>query len=114
MSKSQERLEIAAKAVTEACRALVRQVKAITSKKDEEDSVDYKSMDLYKFKVAEMCVPFACLERGPAEPASTLCAQGAAGRGPHSREQIVQCASTFGRDAPGGGQCPSCSGHSLD
>jgi len=53
MSKTQERLELAAKAVKEACRALVRQVKAVTSKQTE-DEVDYKNMAGLEFKRQEM------------------------------------------------------------
>lgn len=45
MSKTQENLELAARAVTEACRALVRQVKAITAKQlEQSDDVDYTKM----------------------------------------------------------------------
>lgn len=54
MSKTQERLELAAKAVTEACKALVRQVRAISDKQGEEETVDYKSMAAHEFKVREM------------------------------------------------------------
>ncbi|KAG8761978.1 sla2 Src-like adaptor 2 [Ceratobasidium sp. 423] len=54
MSKTQDRLELAAKAVTEACKALVRQVKAITAKQIEAEDVDYKSMAVHEFKVREM------------------------------------------------------------
>ena len=54
MSKTQERLELAAKAVTEACRALVRQVKAISAKQAEEEDVDYNSMASLEFKKREM------------------------------------------------------------
>ncbi|KAJ7225269.1 ANTH domain-containing protein [Mycena pura] len=53
MSKTQERLELAAKAVKEACRALVRQVKAVTAKQTE-DEVDYKNMAGLEFKRQEM------------------------------------------------------------
>lgn len=54
MSKTQERLEAAARAVTEACKALVRQVKAISAKQSEEEDVDYKSMASLEFKRREM------------------------------------------------------------
>lgn len=54
MSKTQERLELAAKAVTEACKALVRQVKAVSSKQAEEDTTDYKNMAVLEFKRREM------------------------------------------------------------
>ncbi|KAL1732141.1 ANTH domain-containing protein [Schizophyllum commune] len=54
MSKTQERLELAAKAVTEACKALVRQVKAISARETEEEEVDYKNMATLEFKKREM------------------------------------------------------------
>ncbi|KAL4067382.1 ANTH domain-containing protein [Scleroderma yunnanense] len=54
MSKTQERLELAAKAVTEACKALVRQVKAVSAKQAAEDEVDYKNMAVLEFKRREM------------------------------------------------------------
>lgn len=54
MSKTQERLELAAKAVTEACKALVRQVKAVSAKQAQEEEVDYKNMAVLEFKRREM------------------------------------------------------------
>lgn len=54
MSKTQERLELAAKAVSEACRALVRQVKAVSAKQATEEDVDYKNMAVLEFKKQEM------------------------------------------------------------
>lgn len=55
MSKTQDRLEMAARAVTEACKALVRQVKAITAKQmSEEQLPDYNTMATHEFKVREM------------------------------------------------------------
>ena len=54
MSKTQERLELAAKAVTEACKALVKQVKAISAKQSQEEDVDYKNMATLEFKKREM------------------------------------------------------------
>lgn len=54
MSKTQERLELAAKAVSEACKALVRQVKAVSAKQAAEEDVDYKSMATLEFKKREM------------------------------------------------------------
>ncbi|KAH8099269.1 cytoskeleton assembly control protein [Cristinia sonorae] len=54
MSKTQERLELAAKAVTEACKALVRQVKAISAKQITDEEVDYKNMAALEFKKREM------------------------------------------------------------
>jgi hypothetical protein len=54
MSKTQERLELAAKAVTEACKALVKQVKAVSAKQLEDEDVDYKNMAVMEFKRREM------------------------------------------------------------
>jgi hypothetical protein len=54
MSKTQERLELAAKGVTDACRALVKQVKAMSSKQVEQQDVDYRNMAALEFKRAEM------------------------------------------------------------
>jgi len=54
MSKTQERLEAAAKAVTEACRALVRQVKAVSAREIEDEEIDYKNMAVLEFKKREM------------------------------------------------------------
>lgn len=55
MSKTQEQLEKAAKAVTDACKALVRQVKAITAKDMEgRDDMDYTNMGNHELKMREM------------------------------------------------------------
>ncbi|KAI0308178.1 ANTH-domain-containing protein [Multifurca ochricompacta] len=54
MSKTQERLELAAKAVTEACKALVKMVRAISARQVEEEDVDYKNMAALEFKKREM------------------------------------------------------------
>ncbi|KAI0003650.1 cytoskeleton assembly control protein [Russula compacta] len=54
MSKTQERLEIAAKAVTEACKALVKLVRTISAKQIEEEDVDYRNMATLEFKKREM------------------------------------------------------------
>ncbi|KAG8784995.1 sla2 Src-like adaptor 2 [Serendipita sp. 405] len=54
MSKTQEQLELAAKAVTEACKALVRQVKAISARQTEDADEDYTNIPQYEFKVKEM------------------------------------------------------------
>lgn len=54
MSRTQERLELAAKAVTEAVKALVRQVKAVSARQAEEEDVDYKNMAVLEFKRREM------------------------------------------------------------
>lgn len=55
MSKTQERLELAAKAVTAACKALVKQVKAVSARQAEVEDVDsYKNMATLEFKKREM------------------------------------------------------------
>ncbi|SPO20250.1 related to cytoskeleton assembly control protein [Ustilago trichophora] len=55
MSKTQDRLERAAKAVTDACRALVKQVKTITDKQSNGAAdFDYSQMAAHEFKVKEM------------------------------------------------------------
>jgi len=56
MSKSQERLEAASKAVTSACKSLVRQVQDIISAKNREENedVDYSKLTSHEFKVQEM------------------------------------------------------------
>ena len=56
MSKTQDRLETASKAVGAACRALVRQVKDIISERtqDEVETVDYSKLSSHEFKVQEM------------------------------------------------------------
>ncbi|KAK3331094.1 ANTH domain-containing protein [Apodospora peruviana] len=55
MSKSQENLEQASKAVNAACRALVRQVESMIKDRNAEDEqVDYSKLGAYEFKVREM------------------------------------------------------------
>jgi huntingtin-interacting protein 1-related protein len=55
MSKSQEQLETASKAVGAACRSLVRQVQALIKERGaEEDNVDYSKLGHHEFKVKEM------------------------------------------------------------
>jgi huntingtin-interacting protein 1-related protein len=54
MSKTQERLELAAKAVTQACKALVKLVRTISAKEVEDEDVDYKNMAVLEFKKREM------------------------------------------------------------
>jgi hypothetical protein len=54
MSKTQERLELAAKAVSEACKALVKLVRAISARQVQEEDVDYKNMAGLEFKKREM------------------------------------------------------------
>ncbi|KAF2747547.1 ANTH-domain-containing protein [Sporormia fimetaria CBS 119925] len=55
MSKTQDKLESASKAVTSACRALVRQVQAIIAQKNAgEENVDYTKLSDHEFKVRQM------------------------------------------------------------
>ncbi|TVY57944.1 Endocytosis protein end4 [Lachnellula cervina] len=55
MSKSQENLEQASKAVGAACRSLVRQVQAMIADRDKgEESVDYGKLGSHEFKIKEM------------------------------------------------------------
>ncbi|KAM0458044.1 hypothetical protein ACHAPV_001410 [Trichoderma viride] len=55
MSKSQDHLEQASKAVGSACRSLVRQVQEmIRERSQEEDQVDYTKLGAHEFKVREM------------------------------------------------------------
>ena len=55
MSKTQERLEDASKAVTSACRSLVKQVQAIIdSKNNGDDAIDYTKLSGHEFKVRQM------------------------------------------------------------
>jgi huntingtin-interacting protein 1-related protein len=68
MSKSQESLEQASKAVGAACRALVRQVQSMIKDRDQDDDrVDYAKLGAHEFKVREM-EQQVC--------ANTLCASG--------------------------------------
>ncbi|KAI9670775.1 MAG: sla2 Src-like adaptor 2 [Caeruleum heppii] len=56
MSQSQDRLEAASRAVTSACRSLVRQVQDIIARRnrDESETVDYAKLSGHEFKVREM------------------------------------------------------------
>ncbi|KAI1124277.1 ANTH domain-containing protein [Nemania abortiva] len=55
MSKSQENLEQASKAVGAACRSLVRQVQNMIKDRNQEDeAVDYSKLGAHEFKVREM------------------------------------------------------------
>jgi len=55
MSKSQESLEQASKAVGAACRTLVRQVQNMIKEQNQDDEgIDYKSLGAHEFKVREM------------------------------------------------------------
>jgi hypothetical protein len=69
MSKSQESLEQASKAVGAACRSLVRQVQSMIKDRDQEDErVDYGKLGAHEFKVREMeqqvCLPLGVHDSG--------------------------------------------------
>lgn len=83
MSKTQDRLEMAAKAVTDACKSLVRLVKAITEtqfSRDQED-IDYSTMAIHEFKTKEMEQQVECLrlEKELSQARTTLGAMRRAG-----------------------------------
>lgn len=61
MSKSQEGLETASKAVGAACRALVRQVQEMIKDRDrDEEKIDYGKLGAHEFKVREMEQQVSC------------------------------------------------------
>lgn len=79
MSKSQESLEEASKAVGAACRSLVRQVQSMIKDRNAEDEqVDYSKLGSHEFKVREMeqqvCHDLSILSRSipPTPPEPTL------------------------------------------
>ena len=76
MSKTQERLETASRAVTAACRSLVRQVQDIITRRnaDESEVVDYAKLSGHEFKVREMeqQVEILQLENGLAQARQRL------------------------------------------
>ena len=61
MSKSQEKLEQASKAVGAACRSLVRQVQALIKERSQEETQeDYSKLGHHEFKVREMEQQVSC------------------------------------------------------
>jgi len=54
MSKTQERLETCSKAVTNACRSLVRQVQGMIDSRNDDEDVDYSALSGHDFKVRHM------------------------------------------------------------
>ncbi|BEI82406.1 hypothetical protein CcaverHIS002_0302740 [Cutaneotrichosporon cavernicola] len=54
MSRAQQNLELASKAVTDACKALVRQVKVVSNQAEADDMVNYAAMASHEFKTREM------------------------------------------------------------
>lgn len=97
MSKSQDRLETASKAVGAACRALVRQVQDIIKEKNQDDSeaVDYSKLSSHEFKVREMEQQV----RPTIRSFYRLMLMTSSGRDPPTGEQPLSGSSTPGRDA---------------
>ena len=106
MSKSQENLEQASKAVGAACRSLVRQVQNMIKDRDAgEEQVDYSKLGTHEFKVREMeqqvCSHFSTLVHrvGRMEHLLTPFLQLNTGRDPPARERPFFCPSQARRDA---------------
>jgi hypothetical protein len=110
MSKNQDRLETASKAVGAACRALVRQVQDIIKEKnrDDNEAEDYGKLSSHEFKVREMeqqvcdspvppCPPCGIRPNTDIIPS---------GGNPPAGERSGSCSPASGRDAqdllPGG------------
>jgi hypothetical protein len=99
MSKTQDRLETASKAVTGACRALVRQVQEIIAKKNagENESIDYTKLSDHEFKTRQM-------EQQVSDECNislqlVVCLHSCQGRNPSTRERPVGCQDSSRRDA---------------
>jgi hypothetical protein len=97
MSKTQERLEDASKAVTSACRSLVKQVQAIIdARANGEELVDYSKLSKHEFNRSYVFLIHSIL---------TICltyylqAHGEASRDSAARERTWQSTKRFGRDA---------------
>lgn len=114
MSKSQEGLEEASKAVGAACRSLVRQVQAmIKDRQGEDEQVDYTKLGAHEFKVREMeqQVSLGSNLFGYNDRSSDRLTDVSVftGRNPTARELSVSSQAPAGRDAqdlvPGGISC---------
>ena len=110
MSKTQDRLETASRAVGGACRSLVRQVQEIIAEKnrDETDDVDYSKLSAHEFKVQEMeqqvshSIPRSHRSYFPScmsKHDQMLTHVAFLGRDPPTREQPFVCQTASGRDA---------------
>lgn len=74
MSKSQDKLEQASKAVGAACRSLVRQVQELIKERGQEDeAVDYSKLGSHEFKVREMEQQVSRLTRAAIREAERAC-----------------------------------------
>jgi huntingtin-interacting protein 1-related protein len=97
MSKTQENLEAASRAVTSACRGLVRQVQDIIAMRNREDgeAVDYGKLTSHELKTREMeqqvrFFRFSLVER--------VLTNYMLGRNLNPREQLKSCKNEAGRD----------------
>lgn len=97
MSKTQDRLEQASRAVGSACRALVRQVQEIIKQKQRDDgeSVDYASLSGHEFKVREMEQQVRLSSSGR----DAMCANRCLGRDPATSQRPRCGTREIGRDA---------------
>ena len=94
MSKTQDTLETASKAVTNACRSLVRQVQDIIAQRNrDDDTIDYAKLSSHEFKVREMEQQVFHLWVNVSRPLTS------AGRNPSIREWPSPGQATTGRDA---------------
>ena len=104
MSKTQDRLETASKAVTAACRALVRQVQDIIAQKNRDDGgeVDYTKLSDHEFKVRQM-------EQQVRNPLFFLDgAGGAVWANQRRRSRSCSWRTSSRRRASGSARCASC------
>lgn len=94
MSKTQDRLETASKAVGAACRALVRQVQDIIKEKnhDGDEAEDYGKMSGHEFKVREMEQQVSDVPFIPVMYMSRTDLFSSTGRNPPTRKQSRPCA----------------------
>lgn len=78
MSKTQDKLEQASRAVGSACRSLVRQVQEIIKERqrDEGDAIDYNSLSGHEFKVREMEQQVCHFVHSPSRVSFHKCIQG--------------------------------------
>lgn len=110
MSKTQEKLEDASKAVTSACRGLVKQVQAIIESRNRDDGedMDYSKLSGHDFKVRQMEQQVRFCPWSPRlNIESRLLTYFLTGRDSAARERAVFRPPSSGRDeedfVPGGG-----------
>jgi hypothetical protein len=101
MSKSQDRLETASKAVGAACRSLVRQVQEMIAEKNRDDgeAVDYGKLSGHEFKVREMEQQVRVLSKTICISSSDAYCFSPTGRNPPTRKLSVPGPNTSGRNA---------------